>query len=85
VICEFTSVVRIRINSPDTGSASFHLNPLFPIPLPNSSTRFTRGSQAIKLYATPGSNVQMNWTRTEASCVATGVVAISGYLEEDLR
>lgn len=80
VTCTFTSSIRIS-----NGAASFYMNPLFPMALPNSSTRFTRGSQAMKLYAPPGAFVQMNWTRTSSTCVATGSIAISGYLEEDLQ
>lgn len=83
VVCTFTSSVRVRISG-STGAANFYMNPMFPMALPNSSTRFTRGSQSMKLYAPPGANVQMNWTRTANNCQATGAIAISGYLEEDL-
>ncbi len=84
VVCTFTSSVRIRISG-STGAANFYANPMFPMALPGSSTRFTRASQAMKLYAPPGANVQMNWTRTANTCQATGTVAISGFLEEDLQ
>ncbi len=83
VVCTFTSSVRVRISG-STGAANFYLNPMPPMALPGSSTRFTRASQSVKLYAPPGANVQMNWTRTANNCQATGAVAISGYLEEDL-
>ena len=83
VVCTFTSSVRVRISG-TTGAANFYLNPLPPMALPGSSTRFTRGSQAMKLYAPPGANVQINWTRTARTCEATGSVAIMGYLEEDI-
>lgn len=84
VVCTFTSSIRIRISG-TTGAANFFANPMPPMALPGSSTRFTRASQEIKLYAPPGANVQMNWVRTASTCAATGSVAISGYLEEDLQ
>lgn len=84
VVCTFVSSIRIRISG-STGAANFYLNPIQPMALPGSSTRFTRGSQAMRLYAPPGANVQMNWTRTASTCQATGGVAIMGYLEEDLQ
>jgi len=85
VVCDFVSSVRLSISSAATGSASFYMNPLPPMALPNSSTRFTRGSQDMKLYAAPGGSVQVSWTRTDVTCTATGSFAISGYLEEDLQ
>lgn len=84
VICTFTSSIRVRISG-STGAANFHANPMPPMALPGSSTRFTRASQAMKLYAPPGASVQLNWTRTAFGCEATGTIAVSGYLEEDLQ
>jgi len=83
VVCTFVSSIRIRISG-STGNANFYMNPLPPIALPGSSTRFTRGSEAMKLYAPPGAFVGLNWTRSATGCTATGSVAISGYLEEDI-
>jgi len=84
VTCTFTSSIRVRISG-STGAASFYANPMPPMVLPGSSTRFTRASQDMKLYAPPNANVQLNWVRTASTCVATGTVTVSGYLEEDLQ